>query len=82
MLEGDASDHILTLSKQSSSCKYCSYLRLKHKNEGKDGDPPSISSVYRRCTKCNVHLCAIHYDIYHNELIDSDSDNDINMISV
>ena len=32
-LEGDASDHILTLSKKRSSCKYCSYLRLKHKKD-------------------------------------------------
>ena len=29
--------------------------------------PPSINHVYHMCSNCNVHLCAAHFNIYHDQ---------------
>jgi hypothetical protein len=65
-LNGDPSEHVSTISKNRSSCKYCSYLLLKHKHDGATGERPKKSNVYRKCAKCNVHLCTLHFDAYHD----------------
>jgi hypothetical protein len=66
-LDGDVEDHVPTISKKRSSCKYCSYLLLKHKHDGATGKRPAKkSNVYRKCAKCDVHLCLLHFNAYHD----------------
>jgi RNase P subunit RPR2 len=65
-LDGDMTEHIATIAKKRSSCKYCSYLLLKHKHDESTDDKPKKSNVYRKCVKCNVHLCFLHFDAYHD----------------
>jgi RNase P subunit RPR2 len=65
-LDGNMIEHNLTIAKKRSSCKYCSYLLLKHKHDKSTGDKPKKSNVYRKCVKCNVHPCSLHFDAHHD----------------
>ena len=63
--------------KKWSSCKYCSYLALKHKAEEQRGEPPKVSNVFQMCSKCNVYLCSYHFNTYHdNNSDESDTTSD------
>ena len=66
-LEGSPSDHCCVIVKKRTSCKYCYFLKMKHRESGADGDPPSIANVNRMCNKCGVHLCTMHFHPYHCE---------------
>ena len=39
----------------------------------------TVHNVYRKCAKCNLHLCAIHSDVYHEE--EDDSSDSSSMMS-
>ena len=56
-LEPPIEAHVHTYSKMRSTCKYCSYLKLKSKQLHPIQTPPKVSNVCRMCSKCNVHLC-------------------------
>jgi hypothetical protein len=66
-LDGDVEDHVPIISKKRSSCKNCSYLLLKHKHDGATGKRAAKkSNVYQKCLRCDVHLCSLHFDAYHD----------------
>lgn len=71
-LYGSSDVHVVTISDKKSSCKYCSFLQLKHKAQNIDSEPPKVSIVYRMCAKCNVHLCAYHFPMYHMKIDEDD----------
>ena len=75
-LEPPMEAHIHTFSMTRSTCKYCSYLQLKSKQLHLTRTPPKVSNVYRMCSKCNVHLCEAHFQIYHTKDYDSSDDED------
>ena len=61
-------DHVCTQASKKRKCKYCSYLRLKHKARNLPGPVPKISKVYKKCAKCDVWLCRNHFKKYHMEI--------------
>ena len=73
--EGQKDEHVCTKSNKRSNCKYCSFLKLQHKAKNLEGTPPTISNIYRKCSKCDVFLCAMHFDLYHTVIVD-ESDED------
>lgn len=75
-LEGSAQSHVDTIGKMTSTCKLCTFLMLRFKAHGSVGEPPKISNVYRKCVKCNVHLCTTHFEMYHQENIPTHVEND------
>ena len=81
-LEGPSDSHMMVSAKKRSTCKYCSYLALKHRADGKTGDPPKVSNVYGMCSKCKVHLCSMHFNAYHNHHDSSDSDDSSKNVSI
>ena len=68
--------HIHTFSKTRSTCKYCSHLKLKSKQLHPTQAPPKVSNVYQMCSKCNVHLCDAHFQVYHTKDYNSSDDED------
>ena len=74
-LQGSKEVHVLTATKKRSSCKYCSFLQIQHRLQGKPGPPPAVSSVYRKCSSCDVHLCSAHFDAYHAHEQPEESEN-------
>ena len=68
--DGEKSDHILTVVKTRSGCKYCKYLEMLHRAQNEPGEAPKVSNIQRKCVKCNVYLCSVHFDLYHTKLDD------------
>jgi len=52
--------------KAQRKCKYCSYLKLKAKNDGQE-DSVKVKSVTRTCSECFEHLCKEHFNVYHDQ---------------
>ena len=75
-LEGLKEDHGYVSMPKRSTCKFCSFLALKHKRNNNTGTPPKISNVKKGCNKCNVHLCKDHWDAYHAPVDDDEVDSD------
>ena len=75
-LEPPMEAHVHTFSKTRSTCQYCSYLKLKSKHLHPTQTPLKVSNVYRMCSKCNVHLCEAHFQVYHIKDYDSSDDED------
>ena len=75
-LEPPMESHIHMVSKTRSTCKYCSYLKLKSKQLHPTLTPPKVSNVCQICSKCNVHLCEAHFQVYHTKDYDSSDDDD------
>ena len=75
-LEPPMEAHVHTFSKTRSTCKYCSYLKLKSKQLHPTQTPPKVSNVYRMCSKSNVHLCEAHFQLYHTKDYNSSDDED------
>ena len=64
--EGPREEHVETIADKRSSCKYCSYVKLMQRITSPT-ETATVCNVYRKCSKCDVHLCAIHFDFYHEE---------------
>ena len=75
-LEPPMEAHVHTFSKTRSTCKYCSYLKLKSKQLHPTQTSPKVSNVYQMCSKCNVHLCEAHFQLYHTKDYNSSDDED------
>ena len=75
-LEPPMEAHVDTFSKTRSTCKYCSYLKSKSMQLHPTQTPSKVSNVYRMCSKCNVHLCEAHVQLYHTKDYDSSDDED------
>lgn len=67
-LAGKRSDHVAIISNSQNLCRYCCYVRACAKMEGKP--EPVVRKPMRKCLKCNDHLCATHFDIYHEKTPD------------
>ena len=76
--EGKKEEHVETFSETRSTCKYCSYVKLMRRITSPT-ETVTVRNVYRKCAKCNVHLCAIHFDVYHEE--DDNSSDGSSMVS-
>ena len=75
-LQPPLDDHIHTFSKTRSTCKYCSFLNLRSKQLHPQRAPLKVSNVYQMCVKCNVHLCEVHFQVYHTKNYESSDDED------
>ena len=75
-LFGDAEEHIAVLVKKRTSCKYCYYIKMKHENENRPGNAPPVSNVNRMCFRCKVHLCSVHFRVYHRRQPNEHDENE------
>ena len=74
-LLGPQNAHVQTISKSRSSCKYCSYLSLVFKAQKKEGECPKVSNVFWKCLRCDVHLCSVHFNVYHQPIDDESQES-------
>ena len=44
-LVGKEEEHVMTIARKRSDCKYCSYLRLLHKAAEDTMEPPKVASI-------------------------------------
>ena len=64
--EGHRDEHVATIGEKRSICKYCSYVKLMWCITSPTATA-TASNVYRKCSKRDVHLCASHFNVYHEE---------------
>lgn len=57
--------HTKVIFPQLRVCRFCSYLRAKSALD--QGLPVKVRRSTRGCSHCEVHLCAHHFDEYHDQ---------------